>query len=71
MKKMNIDFRKLSRIDQVKAINNTLKVYDVEYLAYLISSEKFDIYSWCPLDETNEGFEYWYNIKKEQHESGV
>jgi hypothetical protein len=68
---MNIDFGKLSRIDQVKAINNVLKVYDVDYLAYLISNEKFDIYSWCPLDETNEGFEYWYNVKIKQRESGV
>jgi len=68
---MNIDFRKLSRIDQVKAIINTLEVYDVDFLAYLISNERFDIYSWCPLDETNEGFDYWYNVKNKQHESGV
>jgi hypothetical protein len=68
---MNIDFRKLSRIDQVKAINNTLKVYDVNHLAYLISNENFDIYAWCPLGESNEGFEYWYNVKIKQHESGV
>jgi hypothetical protein len=71
MGNINIDFRKLSRIDQVKALDNVLKVHNVDYLAYLISNEKFDIYSWCPLDETNEGFEYWYNIKKEQHESEV
>ena len=69
---MNLDFRKLSREDQIKALDN---LYNVEngyndYLAHLITKEKYDIYSWFSFSRSKEGSDYWIDlankINKEQ-----
>jgi len=64
---MNLDFRKLSRAQQVEAINEVLKRtdYGVEQLAYLIASESYDVYGWFPFDRTERGSEYWIGLKYE------
>ena len=69
---MNLDFRKLSREDQIKALDN---LYNVEngyndYLAHLITKEKYDVYSWFSFSRSKEGSDYWIDlankINKEQ-----
>jgi hypothetical protein len=63
---MNLDFRKLKLTDRVKAIDNTIKLHDKEFLAYVIAEEQFDVYGWFALTDSKEGFDYWYKIKNEQ-----
>jgi hypothetical protein len=63
---MNLDFRKLKLTDRVKAIDNIIKLHDKEFLAYVIANEQFDVYSWFALNDSKEGFDYWYKIKNEQ-----
>jgi hypothetical protein len=63
---MILDFRKLSRMDQFNAINNVIERDSVSWLAYLISSSTYDVCSWFPFDNSNEGEDYWINLKKEQ-----
>ena len=61
----NFDFRTLSRVDQGRAIQNTIDRHGVEYLAYLIDAGEYDIYGWFWLDKSNEGEDYWFNLRKE------
>ena len=61
---MNLDFRKLSREDQIKALDN---LYNVEngcndYLAHLITSEQYDVYSWFSFSRSKEGGDYWVEL---------
>jgi hypothetical protein len=63
---MNLDFRKLSRADQIKAINNVIERDSVSWLAFLIKDQCYEVFSWFPLNNTNEGEDYWINLKKEQ-----
>jgi hypothetical protein len=64
---MSIDFRRLSREDKIKAIDNVLKeVNGKEYLAHLINGSSLDIYGWFSILGANEGFDYWINIANEQ-----
>ena len=68
---MNLDFKKLSLTDQVKAINNVIKEDpSLTYLAYLIGNGEasHDIYGWFTLDGSIEGSEYWHTIKDEVNE---
>ena len=65
---INFDFRDLSKSDQVKAIQNTIKRHDMEFLAYLIANGEYDICGWFNFDKSNEGAEYWFNLKKEVYE---
>jgi hypothetical protein len=63
---MNLDFRKLSEDDQTKVIVNVIKQSGIELLEELLSfkEEGFDVYCWFNLKESNEGPEYWINIKQ-------
>jgi hypothetical protein len=63
---MKLDFRKLSRVDQIKAINNVIERDSVDWLASLISRSTYDVYSWFIFGNSNEGEDYWLNLKKEQ-----
>lgn len=67
---MNLDFRKLSHDDQIKALDN---LYHAEngsnnYLAYLITNEKYDVYSWFSFSSAKEGDDYWINLKEKVNE---
>ena len=64
---MNLDFRKLSRAQQVEAIKEVLTRtdYGPEQLAYLIASESYDVYGWFPFDITERGSGYWIGLKYE------
>lgn len=70
---MNVDFKKLNFDDRVKAIKNLLKFTnnDLNFLSYVIANgaESHDVYGWFQIDQSNEGSEYWYNIKVEQQKS--
>ena len=62
---MNLDFRKLSHDDQVKALDNLYRIEEGtnNYLAYLIANEKYDVYSWFSFSKAKEGDDYWINLK--------
>jgi len=64
---MNLDFRKLSRAQQVKAINEVLTQpnYGPEFLAYLIASESYDVYGWFDFATSEGGGGYWVELKYE------
>jgi len=64
---MNLDFRKLSRAQQVEAINEVLTQpnYGPEFLAYLIADESYDVYGWFAFDATKRGSDYWVGLKYE------
>jgi len=64
---MNLDFRKLSRAQQVEAINEVLTQpnYGPEFLAYLIANESYDVYGWFPFDTSERGGDYWVGLKYE------
>ena len=62
---MYLDFRKLGHFDQQKAVANLIRLEkdSTVYIAYLMANENYDLYSWYNLDNTEEGWEYWYNLK--------
>ena len=72
---MNLDFRKLGLEDRRKALLNLLSEnngdYDdnVTFLAYLLGKSDFDVYGWFKIYKSNEGAEYWVNLKNEQLKS--
>ena len=68
---MNIDFKKLDYRDRVKAVENLLKERDLDFLSYIIANgpDSHDIYGWFQIDQSNEGNDYWLNIKNEQQKS--
>lgn len=68
---ISFDFRDLSRSDQAKAIQNTINRHDMEYLAYLIAEGEYDIYGWFNLEKSNEGADYWFNLRKEIYKEEV
>lgn len=65
---MNLDFRKLEQGDKAKAIQNIIDNDPdaINYLAYIISSSKFDVFSWFVLSGSNEGVDYWYDLQEKQ-----
>lgn len=65
---MNLDFRKLSRIDQEKAVQNIIKTdHDaVSYLAYIINNSQFNVGGWFAINKSNEGSEYWMELADKQ-----
>ena len=67
---MILDFRKLGRFDQHKAVANLIRLENGSpiYIAYLLSNEIYDLYSWFDLTQTTEGWEYWYNLKIKTNE---
>lgn len=68
---INFDFRSLSRADQAKAIQNTIDRHGVEYLAYLIDTGDYDIYGWFNLENSNEGVDYWFNLREKVYNEKV
>ena len=64
---MNLDFRKLSRAQQVEAINEVLTqpTYGPEQLAYLIASGSYDVYGWFDFTSSKSGSDYWVELKYE------
>lgn len=64
---MNLDFRKLSRAQQVEAIDKVLTHpnYGPEFLAYLIALEKYDVYCWFDFGPSKSGSDYWIELKYE------
>lgn len=56
---MGLNFKELSRIDQVKAINETILQHDESFLAYLIASNEMDLFSWFSFHLSEDGFDYW------------
>jgi hypothetical protein len=72
---MNLDFKKLSVSDQVKAVENVIRLDSVSWLCYLIGNgeKSHDVYGWFTLSDSLEGSQYWYDvtneiIKKEENE---
>jgi hypothetical protein len=72
---MNLDFKKLSVSDQVKAVENVIRLDSVGYLCYLIGNgeKSHDVYGWFALGLSLEGDQYWYDVaneinKKEENE---
>ena len=69
---MSLDFRKLKRKDQVKALDNLYRIEGKcnDYLARLITKERYNVYDWFSFSLSKEGAEYWINlsnkINKEQ-----
>jgi len=63
---MNLDFRKLSQTNKVKAINETIRQNDVDWLSYIITASSFDVYGWFNLEKSVDGSEYWFKIVDEQ-----
>jgi len=68
---MTLDFRKLSRMDQVSAVQNIIdKDPDaVSYLAFIINSSQFDVAGWFDFSQSNEGFDYWAELIDKQIEN--
>jgi hypothetical protein len=65
---MNLDFRKLSRMDQISAVQNIIdKDPDaVSYLAFIINNSQFDVAGWFDFSQSNEGFDYWSDLIDKQ-----
>ena len=61
---MNLDFRKLSREGQIKALDNLYSAENgcSDYLAHLITNGKYDVYGWFSLSQSKEGIEYWIDL---------
>jgi hypothetical protein len=65
---MNLDFRKLEWVDQIKALDNLYRLENGHnsYLAHLIAKEQYDVFTWFGFSQSNEGTDYWLNLKEEQ-----
>ena len=64
---MNLDFKKLSVSDQVKAVENVIRLDSVSWLCYLIGNgeKSHDVYGWFAMSDSLEGDQYWYDVKNE------
>jgi hypothetical protein len=64
---MNLDFKKLSVSDQVKAVENVIRLDSINYLCYLIGNgeKSHDVYGWFVLGDSLEGDQYWYDVRNE------
>lgn len=64
---MNLDFRKLSKSQQVEAIEEVLRQdnYGPAYLAHLIASGSYDVYGWFNFGGTLKGADYWIELRWE------
>ena len=60
---MNLDFKKLDRTNQIKAINEVLSQDNADYLAHLIQTDKMDVYSWFDFSRSKDGIDYWIDLK--------
>lgn len=57
-----LDFKKISRENQEKAINNTLQQSGAKFLAFLIEEDDMNLFGWFNWDTSNEGHDYWTNL---------
>lgn len=57
-----LDFKKISRENQEKAINNALQQSGAKFLAFLIEEDDMNVFGWFAWDESNEGHDYWTNL---------
>lgn len=61
---MNLDFRKLTLTEATQAINNMLNQdKDLTFLAYVMQNQSFDVWGWFDIASSNEGSEYWVDLK--------
>ena len=67
---MKLDFRKLSRMDQIKAVQNIIDTDSeaIPYLAFIISNSHFNVGGWFDFSQSNEGFGYWSDLNDKQRE---
>lgn len=65
---MKLDFRKLSRMDQIKAIQNIIDTDSeaIPYLAFIISNSQFNVGGWFDFSQSNEGYDYWGDLNAKQ-----
>jgi hypothetical protein len=68
---MDLDFRKLERSEQIKAINDCIEINDVSFLAYLMASDSYDVYGWFSFDKTLEGSDYWIDLANKQRKDNL
>ena len=61
---MNLDFRKLDRANQIKAIEEVINQDSTDFLAFLIQDSSMDIYGWFNFSSSKDGEEYWFNVKE-------
>jgi hypothetical protein len=57
-----MEFKSLSRGNQVRVINNVLTQHDARFLAYLITEETDDILGWFNISDSIEGSDYWVDL---------
>jgi hypothetical protein len=64
---MNLDFKKLRVSDQVKAVENVIRLDSVSWLCYLIGNgeKSHDVYGWFAFEDSLEGDQYWYYVTNE------
>ena len=65
---MNLDFRKLDRANQIKAIEEVIEQDSTDFLAFLIQEGSMDIYGWFNFCLSKDGEEYWFNVKEKANE---
>ena len=63
---MILDFKDLTITEQSQAVENLIKMNDANFIAYLLRQGEFksDLYGWFNIENTTEGWEYWYEIQK-------
>ena len=63
---MILNFKDLTKSEQNEAIENLITMNNSSFIAYLLREGKFksDLYGWFNLENTTEGWEYWYEIQK-------
>jgi hypothetical protein len=61
---MNLDFRKLDRRNQVKAINEVIRYGDIDFMAHLVNNDSMDVWGWFPINKSVDGMDYWIDLKE-------
>lgn len=64
-----MDFRKLSRQNQIKVIDNVIDQHGKDFLAFLIAEGDYYIYGWFSFNLSNEGEDYWFEIHNSMDKS--
>lgn len=62
---MNLDFRKLDRTNQIKAIEEVLRQDSIDYLAFQINRDSMDVYGWFDFSKSKDGIDYWIDLRDE------
>jgi hypothetical protein len=60
---MNLDFRKLDRKNQIKAINEVIRYGDIDFMAHLINNDSMDVYGWFDFSRSKDGIDYWIDLR--------